>query len=99
MAASTPTSETLRLAGERGWLPMTNLMGQHVRKLWKVVEEGAASTDRTADRRQLRIGREIYVGETSKSAREEARIVLGRPFEEHQYLNPVVCQTRSRHAR
>jgi alkanesulfonate monooxygenase SsuD/methylene tetrahydromethanopterin reductase-like flavin-dependent oxidoreductase (luciferase family) len=75
------------MAGERGWIPMTNLMAQHVRKLWQVVEEGAASTGRTADRRQLRLGREVYVGETSKSARAEARIVLGRPFEEHQYVN------------
>jgi alkanesulfonate monooxygenase SsuD/methylene tetrahydromethanopterin reductase-like flavin-dependent oxidoreductase (luciferase family) len=87
VAASTPTSDTLRMAGERGWIPMTNLMGQHVRNLWKVVEEGAASTGREADRRQLRLGREVYVGETPKSARAEARIVLGRPFEEHQYVN------------
>jgi alkanesulfonate monooxygenase SsuD/methylene tetrahydromethanopterin reductase-like flavin-dependent oxidoreductase (luciferase family) len=62
-------------------------MAKHVRNLWKVVEEGAASTGREADRHQLRIGREIYVGETPESARAEARIVLGRPFEEHQYLN------------
>jgi alkanesulfonate monooxygenase SsuD/methylene tetrahydromethanopterin reductase-like flavin-dependent oxidoreductase (luciferase family) len=87
VAASTPTSETLCMAGERGWLPMTNLMAQHVRKLWQVVEEGAASTGQQADRRQLRLGREVYVGETSKSARAEARMVLGRPFEEHQYVN------------
>jgi len=87
VAASTPTSDTLRMAGERGWIPMTNLMAQHVSKLWKVVQEGAASTGRTANRRQLRLGREVYVGETPESARAEARIVLGRPFEEHQYLN------------
>ena len=66
---------------------MTNLMAPHVRTLWKVVEEGAASTGREADRHQLRIGREVYVGETPESARAEARIVLGRPFNEHQYVN------------
>ena len=87
VAASTPTSDTIRMAGERGWIPMTNLMAPHVRSLWERVEEGAASTGRVADRHQLRIGREVYVGETSKSARAEARIVLGRPFEEHQYKN------------
>ena len=87
VAASTPTSDTLRMAGERGWIPMTNLMAQHVRHLWQVVEEGAASTGRQADRRQLRLGREVYVGETPKSARAEARMVLGRPCEEHQDVN------------
>ena len=66
---------------------MTNLMAHHVRELWKKVEEGAASAGRQADRRQLRIGRDVYVGETPQSARAEARIVLGQPFEEHQWPN------------
>jgi alkanesulfonate monooxygenase SsuD/methylene tetrahydromethanopterin reductase-like flavin-dependent oxidoreductase (luciferase family) len=90
VAASTPNSDTIRMAGERGWIPMTNLMAHHVRDLWERVEEGAASTGRVADRHQLRIGREVYVGETPESAREEARIVLGRPFDEHQWLNRKV---------
>ena len=51
------------------------------------MEEGAASTGKTADRSELRLGREVYVGETPESAREEARIVLGRPFNEHQWIN------------
>ena len=87
VATSTPNSDSIRMAGERGWIPMTNLPTPHVRELWKKVEEGAASTGREADRGQLRIGREIYVGETPESAREEARIVLGKPFNEHQWLN------------
>ena len=87
VAASTPTSETLRMAGERGWIPMTNLMDQHIGELWKRVEEGAAISGRTPDRSELRVGREVYVGETPESARDEARIVLGRPFDEHQYIN------------
>jgi len=87
VAASTPTSDTLRMAGERGWIPMTNLMAQHIPTLWNHVEAGAASGGITADRSQLRVGREVYVGETPESAREEARIVLGRPFNEHQWIN------------
>jgi alkanesulfonate monooxygenase SsuD/methylene tetrahydromethanopterin reductase-like flavin-dependent oxidoreductase (luciferase family) len=66
---------------------MTNLMAHHVRTLWERVEEGAASTGRDADRHQLRIGREVSVGETPESARAEARMVLGRPFDEHQYVH------------
>ena len=67
---------------------LTNLMAQHIRRnFWEKVAEGAASTGQKADRQQLRIGREVYVGETPESARAEARIVLGRPFNEHQYVN------------
>jgi alkanesulfonate monooxygenase SsuD/methylene tetrahydromethanopterin reductase-like flavin-dependent oxidoreductase (luciferase family) len=66
---------------------MTNLMAHHIGDLWKKMEDSAASAGRQADRRQLRIGRDVYVGETPQSAREEARIVLGQPFEEHQWLN------------
>ena len=87
VAASSPNSDTIRMAGERGWIPMTNLMSQHVPQLWDNLEEGAASTGKKADRSQLRLGREVYVGETPESAREEARIVLGRPFNEHQWVN------------
>ena len=66
---------------------MTNLMAHHVRELWNKFEEGAASTGQKTDHSDLRLGREVYVGETPESAREEARIVLGRPFNEHQWLN------------
>ena len=87
VAASSVNSDTIRMAGERGWIPMTNLMSQHVPQLWDNLEDGAASTGMKADRSHLRLGREVYVGETTESAREEARIVLGRPFDEHQWIN------------
>ena len=87
VAASTPNTETIRMAGERGWIPMTNLPSHFVPDLWHTLEQGAASTGRTADRGQLRVGRDIYVGETPQSAREEARVVLGQPFEQHQWKN------------
>ena len=87
VAASTPNTESMRLAGQRGWIPMCNLPSRFIPDLWGLAEEGAASTGRTADRSQLRVGRDIYVGETPRSAREEAREVLGRPFEEHQWKN------------
>ena len=38
VAASTPHSDSIRLAGERGWIPMTNVMAQHIRELWKKVD-------------------------------------------------------------
>ncbi len=89
VAAATPRSDTIRLAGERGWIPMSssNLLAPDLRAQWGMVKEGAAATARTADRRQWRIARDVYVGETPESAREEARVVLGRPFVEHQWIN------------
>ena len=87
VAASSVKSDTLRLAGERGWMPMSNpnLLPHHLRGHWELVEEGAASAGRKADRRLWRIAREVYVGETSHSAREEARTVLGYAFSQHQW--------------
>jgi alkanesulfonate monooxygenase SsuD/methylene tetrahydromethanopterin reductase-like flavin-dependent oxidoreductase (luciferase family) len=51
------------------------------------MEEAAASSGRVADRQEWRISREIYVGETPQRARQEAREVLGKPWELHQYRN------------
>ncbi len=87
IAASTPNTESIRVAGQRGWIPMTNLPSHFVPDLWHIVEEGAASTGKTADRSELRLGRDIYVGETPGSARDEARVVLGQTFEQHQWKN------------
>ena len=89
VAATGPESNTLRIAGERGWIPMSSsiLMAHQLRGHWQKVEEGAASAGRVADRRQWRISRDVYVGETPQSAREEARVVLGRPWNEHVWKN------------
>jgi alkanesulfonate monooxygenase SsuD/methylene tetrahydromethanopterin reductase-like flavin-dependent oxidoreductase (luciferase family) len=89
VAATTPRSDTIRLAGERGWIPMSssNLLIPDLKAQWRMVEEGAAASGRVADRKQWRIAREVYVAETPEAAREEAREVLGRPFAEHQWIN------------
>lgn len=75
------------MAGARGWIPMTNLPNRFIPDLWHTCQQGAESAGRVANRSELRLGRDIYVGETPQEAREEARIVLGRPFEEHQWKN------------
>ena len=84
VAGVTPRSETLILAGERGWIPMSiNLvpsgtLGTH----WVAVEEGAAKTGRTPDRSTWRIAREVFVADTTEEARKEAlEGVLRRDFE------------------
>lgn len=69
-------SETLTMAGERGWIPMSinYLPARNLNAHWETVEEAARGAGRTPDRRQWRIAREVYVAETDEKAREE---VLG----------------------
>ena len=99
VAAASPNSDTIRLAGERGWIPLSSatLLAHDLKGHWQNMEEGAASAGRTADRKLWRIAREVYVGETPKAAREEARVVLGEPFEEHQFINSVAAGTLHRY--
>ena len=89
VAGTSARSDTIRMAGERGWIPMSSptLRPKALTGHWEAVEEGAASTGKTSDRSKWRISRDIHVGETPKSAREEARVVLGRPWEQHQWRN------------
>jgi alkanesulfonate monooxygenase SsuD/methylene tetrahydromethanopterin reductase-like flavin-dependent oxidoreductase (luciferase family) len=59
----------------------------HLKDHWHMVEAGAASAGREADRREWRIGRDIFVAETSALARERAQQVLGRNYVRHQLPN------------
>lgn len=84
VAGVSPKSETLTLAGERGWLPMSiNFVPEEMlRSHWDAVEDGAAKAGRTADRTNWRIAREVVVAETSSEARNEAiRGTLDRDME------------------
>ncbi len=98
VAGSSIKSDTIRLAGEKGWIPMsTGLRAYDLVDHWASVEEGAASTGLTADRGQWRISKEVYVGDTPQSAREEARIVLGEPFDNHRWINQKAQGTLARY--
>jgi alkanesulfonate monooxygenase SsuD/methylene tetrahydromethanopterin reductase-like flavin-dependent oxidoreductase (luciferase family) len=89
VAASTPGSSSMRMAGERGFIPMSSslLSRPYLADHWRLVEEGAARAGRPAERRQWRIARDILVGPTPAVARERARAVLGRNYVEHQRPN------------
>src|SRR5207253_9206000 len=52
VAASTPDSSSMRMAGERGWIPMSSslLSRSHLAAHWHLVETGAAGVGRQADR-------------------------------------------------
>ena len=86
VAGVSPKSETLYLAGERGYIPMSinivpvpTLAGH-----WDAVQEGAKRAGKTPDRLQWRIARDVYVADTNEQARKEALGgTLGRDFEEY----------------
>ena len=62
-------SDTLKLAGEYGYIPMSlNLNPAYVGSHWESVEEGACRSGRSADRGQWRTGREVFVAETDAEA-------------------------------
>ena len=81
-----PKSDMLTLAGERGWIPMSiNIVTTPVLQAhWETYSASAASAGRTPDRRQWRICRDVYVGDTSAQARRAALDgVLGRDWRDY----------------
>jgi len=69
VAGLSKNSDTLKLAGERGYLPLSlNLNPAYVASHWDSVEAGARKAGRTADRRDWRLVREIFVADTDAEA-------------------------------
>jgi len=90
-------SSMLRLAGERGGIPMSlNFFSEHVRSHWDSVEEGAAAAGRTPDRARWRQVRDVFVAESDAEAR---RAVLdgfaGRFWNE--YFKPICEKLNATH--
>jgi alkanesulfonate monooxygenase SsuD/methylene tetrahydromethanopterin reductase-like flavin-dependent oxidoreductase (luciferase family) len=85
VAGLSPKSDTLRLAGERGFIPMSlNLNAGYLTSHWEAVEEGAKAAGRTADRKDWRIVRNILVADTDAEARRLAVTgCMGRMEEEY----------------
>jgi alkanesulfonate monooxygenase SsuD/methylene tetrahydromethanopterin reductase-like flavin-dependent oxidoreductase (luciferase family) len=86
LAGVTESSETLRLAGERGWIPLSiNLVPRRVLQgHWTAIESGAQSAGRVPDREQWRVARNIHVAPTTEQARDEAlNGPLGRDFDQY----------------
>jgi alkanesulfonate monooxygenase SsuD/methylene tetrahydromethanopterin reductase-like flavin-dependent oxidoreductase (luciferase family) len=74
VAGVSPRSETLTLAGERGYIPMSiNFVPPRVlRTHWEGVEEGARRAGRVPDRGSWRIARDVLVAESGAEARRLA---------------------------
>lgn len=89
IAGLTPRSDTLEIAGERGFMPMSlNLSTAYLAEHWASVERGAAKTGRTPKRDDWRVVREVYIAETDAEAKRLAlKGMLARAYRE--YLLPL----------
>src|SRR5437660_2009840 len=78
-------SETLKLAGEHGFLPMSlNLNPGYVASHWESVEEGARRTGRAPRRADWRLVREIFVADSDAAAwRLSVEGMMGRMLREY----------------
>jgi len=69
VAGLSKNSDTLKMAGEHGFLPMSlNLNPGYVRSHWDSVEAGARKGGRVANRNDWRLVREIFVADTDEEA-------------------------------
>ncbi|HEV8310023.1 MAG TPA: LLM class flavin-dependent oxidoreductase [Methylomirabilota bacterium] len=95
VAGVSADSETLVLAGERGYLPMSiNFVPARIlRTHWAGVETGARRAGRPADRASWRVARDIYVADTTARARREALAgPLARDWK--GYFLPLLAKTK-----
>jgi alkanesulfonate monooxygenase SsuD/methylene tetrahydromethanopterin reductase-like flavin-dependent oxidoreductase (luciferase family) len=84
VAGLSKNSDTLKMAGEHGLLPMSiNLNPAYVGSHWAAIEEGARRSGRTPHRRDWRMVREVFVAETDAEAlRLSVGGMMGRMMEE-----------------
>jgi alkanesulfonate monooxygenase SsuD/methylene tetrahydromethanopterin reductase-like flavin-dependent oxidoreductase (luciferase family) len=85
VAGLSKNSDTLKLAGEHGFLPLSlNLNPAYVGSHWQAVEEGARRTGRTPHRADWRLVREVFVAETDAEAwRLSVGGMMGRMMTEY----------------
>jgi alkanesulfonate monooxygenase SsuD/methylene tetrahydromethanopterin reductase-like flavin-dependent oxidoreductase (luciferase family) len=86
VAGVTPNSEMYKLAGGRGWMPMSlNLVPtSSLQRNWETYAEAATQAGNMPDRQAWRVARDIYVGDSTEQARKEAlEGVLGRDWREY----------------
>jgi alkanesulfonate monooxygenase SsuD/methylene tetrahydromethanopterin reductase-like flavin-dependent oxidoreductase (luciferase family) len=91
VAGLSKNSDTLKLAGEHGFLPLSlNLNPGYVRSHWDAVEVGAARSGRTPWRGDWRLVREVFVAETDEEAwRLSVGGMMGRMMRE--YFLPLLA--------
>lgn len=91
VAGLSKSSDTLKIAGEHGYIPMSlNLNPAYVGSHWEAVEEGARRSGRTPFRGDWRMVREVFVAETDAEAwKLSVDSMMGRMMEE--YFLPLLA--------
>jgi alkanesulfonate monooxygenase SsuD/methylene tetrahydromethanopterin reductase-like flavin-dependent oxidoreductase (luciferase family) len=91
VAGLSKNSDTLKLAGERGFIPLSlNLNPGYVGSHWEAVEEGARRSGRTPSRSEWRMVREVFVAKTDQEARRlSIGNMMGRQMRE--YFIPLLA--------
>src|SRR5262249_60078531 len=80
IAGLTPRSDTLKFAGERGFMPLSvALSNGYLNTHWQAVVDGAEKVGRTPSRSDWRESREVYFGETHKEKRDKPINGILRP--------------------
>ncbi|HYM32683.1 MAG TPA: LLM class flavin-dependent oxidoreductase [Candidatus Cybelea sp.] len=92
VAGLSKNSDTLKLAGERGFIPMSlNLNPAYVSSHWDSVEVGARKSGRNPSRAEWRMVREIFVADTDAEAMKlSVGGMMGRMYRE--YFLPLLGQ-------
>src|SRR5215213_1066922 len=99
VAGVSEKSDTLGMAGQRGWIPMSiNFVPTRVLKThWQGYSEAATAAGRTPSRADWRISRTIHVADTTDEARKQAiEGAVGRDFT--QYFIPLLSLGRGLNA-
>lgn len=89
MAGLSPRSPTLKMAGQRGYIPLSLFAGdRYVASQWEVYVEGAKSAGRPVPNRSiLRVARDVFVADTDQEARRLA-VEGGIGLTWREYLGP-----------
>ena len=81
IAGFSPKSPTLNLCGRKGFIPLSfGFSNRFLPSHWDSVVDGASETGIEANRSLWRIGRDVYVADTDREAREK---VVGGAVGEH----------------
>jgi len=84
VASISPSSASLRWAGEKGFIPQSMMFNAETLKgTWQAYADGAESAGRTPDRALWRVSRDTFVADTDEEAKAYVKnSMMGRFWEE-----------------
>jgi alkanesulfonate monooxygenase SsuD/methylene tetrahydromethanopterin reductase-like flavin-dependent oxidoreductase (luciferase family) len=94
-AACTGSAETLDLAARHGFIPLLgrgNDLAQDIRRSGDIYVGASEAAGRAPSRREFRVARVVYVGETDEKAKDDVRHGLSRLLEERKVEGPYLLK-------